>query len=143
MADSEDIRFEGACGLNTRTSKYVFSKWLPQKPFAAISRRAPSVVMAEAAPEDGSPVMGCKSGLIETLWHTYDISWADTSRISLCRIEGNPPFVHDRTCSTVNSFPQAHVDGMFADCHPYLNATASLSKCTFVECEAKFLYGRA
>ena len=82
--------------------------------------------MAEA-PEDGSPVMGCKSGSIETLWHTYDISWADTSRISLCRIEGNPPFGHDRTCSRVKSFPQAHVDGMFAGCHPYLNATVSLN----------------
>ena len=39
--------FEGACGLNTLTSKNVLCEEHPQNPSAAMSRRAPSSVLAE------------------------------------------------------------------------------------------------
>ena len=41
-------RLVGAWGLNTLTSKYVLSKFPPQTPFAAMSSRAPSCVLAVA-----------------------------------------------------------------------------------------------
>ncbi len=47
------------CGLKTLTSKYVRSNLPPQKPLAAMSRRAPSCTFEEA-PLSVSPVMGCR-----------------------------------------------------------------------------------
>ena len=40
--------FEGANGLNTLTSRNALSYVPPQKPFATMSRRAPSLVLAVA-----------------------------------------------------------------------------------------------
>ena len=38
---------DGACGLKTRTSRYVLSNRPPQKPLATTSRQAPSWVMKD------------------------------------------------------------------------------------------------
>ena len=50
-----------------------------------------------------SPVMGCRGGSVDTLWHTSDKRAAVKSLISLCLIDGYPPLGHDSACSTVNS----------------------------------------
>ena len=84
------LRFEVACGLKTLTSKKVRSYRLPQRPLAAMSRRAPSWVFADT-PDSCSLVMGCRCGSTLTSLHTSDIRLAVRSRISLCLIDGNPP----------------------------------------------------
>ena len=44
------LQFDLASWLKMRTSKYAVSCLLPQKPFALISRRAPSSVIADLGP---------------------------------------------------------------------------------------------
>ena len=92
---------EGACGLKTLTSKYVRSRRPPHNPFAAISKCAPSWVLAEVA-DKCSPEIGCRCGSVQTSLHTSDSRLAVRSLISLCLIEGNPPFGQDKACSTEN-----------------------------------------
>ena len=75
-----------------------------------MSSLAPSSVVAEA-PENVSPVMGCRCGSMHTSLQTSVIRLAMVSRISLCLIVGNPPFGQDRECSTVKCEPQAHCMG--------------------------------
>ena len=48
------------------------------------------------------------------------------SLMSLGRIEGYPPFRHDKVCSTVKGDPQAHAEGILCNDKPYRNARASL-----------------
>ena len=55
--------------VETGTSKYVLSNLPPQKPLAAMSRRAPSWTLDEAPVRD-SPVIGCNSGSIQTSLQT-------------------------------------------------------------------------
>ena len=61
-----------------------------------------------------SPVMGCKCGYVDTLWHTSDKRAAVKSLISLCLIDGYPPLRHDSTCSTEKWVLQAQFIGAFA-----------------------------
>ena len=48
------------------------------------------------------------------------------SLMSLCQIEGYPPFGHDKVCSTVKGDPQAHAEGVLCNGQPYRNARAYL-----------------
>ena len=48
------------------------------------------------------------------------------SRISLWRIDGNPPRGQFRACSTVNFLPQMQWEGRCAGCQPYRKHSASL-----------------
>ena len=48
------------------------------------------------------------------------------SRISLWRIDGNPPRGKFRACSTVNCLPQMQWEGRCAGCQPYRKHSASL-----------------
>ena len=48
------------------------------------------------------------------------------SRISLWRIDGNPPRGQFRACSTVNCLPQMQWEGRCAGCQPYRKHSASL-----------------
>ena len=80
--------FEGANGLNTLTSKNVLSYVPPQKPFATMSRRAPSWVFAVA-------LVSCS--LESATPEQISVGrWAVKSLISLCLIERYPPLGHDR-----------------------------------------------
>ena len=63
----------------------------PQKPFAAMSKWAPSCVI-EVALARVSPERGCRSGSTLTSWQTSVSRWAVRSRTSLCLKMGNPPF---------------------------------------------------
>ena len=87
--------FEGANGLNTLTSKNALSYVPPQKPFATMSRQAPSWVLAVAL-VSCSLESGCKVGSIATQEQISVNRWAVKSLISLCLIEGYPPLGHDR-----------------------------------------------
>ena len=111
MVESWVCLFEGAYGLKTLTSKNALSNLLPQKPSAAISNLAPSCLLADA-PDSASPVMGCRCGSMATLWQTSAMRLAVKSLVSLCRIDGKPPFAHDNACSTEKLVPQEHVVGM-------------------------------
>ena len=113
--DKQDCRWEGAWGLNTLTSKYVFSNRLTQKPMAAMSRRVPSCLLDEA-PVRISPVTGCSSDSVQTSLQTSVRRLAVKSRISLCLMEGKPPLGHDTACSMENLMPQLHVDGVRTGC---------------------------
>ena len=48
------------------------------------------------------------------------------SRISLWRIDGNPPRGQFRACSTVNCLPQMQWEGRCTGCQPYRKHSASL-----------------
>ena len=50
---------------------------------------------------------------------------AQCSRISLCLIEGKPPFGQERACSTENCVPRSQLTGVRYGCHPYLRHNAS------------------
>ncbi len=117
------MEFEGARGLNTRTSKKALSFREPQKPSAATSKRAPSELTVEAG--RFCPDTGFNVGSVQTLEHTSEIKDAVISLTSLWRKEGKPPFAHDKACSTENDLPQAHSTGTFDGIQPYLKATAS------------------
>ena len=94
-------------GLSVRESAWVENPDIKegslisatQSPFAAMSSLAPSCVLADA-PERCSPVMGCRCGSMQTSLHTSDRRLAVRSLISLCLIDGKPPFGQDKACST-------------------------------------------
>ena len=89
----------------------------PYSILAAMSRRAPGCVLA-LAPARFSPVTGNSSGSVQTLLQTSLRRSAVKSRISLCRMDGKPPFAHERACSTVKEEPQAHFEGSFLGVQP-------------------------
>ncbi len=68
----------------------------PYSILAAMSRRAPGCVLA-LAPARFYPVTGNSSGSVQTSLRRSAVK----SRISLCRMDGKPPFAHERACSTV------------------------------------------
>ena len=74
---------EGARGLNTLTSRYVFRIFPPQTPLADISKRAFSWLFAEA-PLSWSALTGCRLGSTHTSLHTSVRRDAVVSLISLC-----------------------------------------------------------
>ena len=92
------------------------SNWPPQKQLAAISSRAPSWAF-DVEHVRASPVTGCRSGSIYR--HRYRL------QISLCLMEGKPPFGHERVCSTENVALHPHIDGVCKGCQLYLRASAS------------------
>ena len=94
------------------------------KPLAVMSNRALSCEMVVACVSH-FPVMGCRCGSIETLWHTSDRSLPVRSQISLCLEIGKPPFGHDKAWSTENGLLQQQLAGRFCGCHPYCSAMAS------------------
>ena len=96
----------------------------PQKPLAAMSRCAPSWAL-EVAPMRTSPVIGCRSGSMQTSLQTSVRRLAVRSLISLCLMDGKPPFGQDRACSTKNLAPHPHVDGVCKGCQLYWRASAS------------------
>ena len=79
------MEFEGARGLNTRTSKKALSFREPQKPSAATSKRAPSELTVEAG--RFCPDTGFNVGSVQTLEHTSVIQYTDKVRIRRNRDE--------------------------------------------------------
>ncbi len=73
-------------------SKYVRSYRAPQNPLVEMSSLAPSCVL-EVACERTSPVRGSRSG---TSGQTSVKRLAVISLISLCLIDGKPPFGQDK-----------------------------------------------
>ena len=96
--------------MNIRTSENVLSNRPPQKPLAAMSSRAPSCAF-EVAPVRTFPVIGCRSGSMQTSLQTSVRTLAVRSLISLCLIDGKLPVGQDRACSTENLTPHPQVDG--------------------------------
>ena len=111
--------------LKTLTSKNARCRSLPQKLSAAMSSRAPSSRLAVLC-NNCSPVTGCRLGSVPTLWHTSIRKSAVISRISLWRIDGNPPRGQLKTCSTVNCLLHAQWDGRCGGRQPYRRQRASL-----------------
>ena len=95
----------------------------PQKPLAAMSRCAPSWEFEEALVRT-SPVRGCRSGSMQTSEQTVR-RFAVKSCISLCLMDGNPPFGHDKACTIENLVPHPHIEGDCSGCQLYLRARAS------------------
>ena len=118
--------FNGAWGLNTLTSTKVLSCLPPQKPFAAMSSQALSVVMAVRLAMV-SEESGWRSGSTHTSLQTSVIRVAVRSLISLWRIDGNPPREQERACSIVKFTPQTQFVAVFGGHHPYLRARASIN----------------
>lgn len=94
----------GSMWIEDANVKKCSFKRPPQKPFAAVSRRAPSWVF-EVALEKIFPDNGYSSGSMQTSLHTWVNRSAVKSLISLWRIEGKPPFGQDSACSTENLIP--------------------------------------
>ena len=124
--------------MNTRTSRKVLSCLPPQKPLAAMSSLAPSVVIADR-PDSTSLDTSCRSGSTWTSWHTSVSRFAVMSLISLCRMEGNPPRGQESTCSTVKLAPHSQLEGVRGGAHPYLKARASTKAplCKTKPCSSK------
>ena len=74
--------FDEAFGLKVFTSKKVFCAWLPENPFALMSRCASSSVVV-ACRRKVSPVSGCRSGSMAVSKQTSGMSVASRSWISL------------------------------------------------------------
>ena len=115
--------FNGAWGLNTRTSKNVLS-YAPPPP------RIHLLLCPTEHRLDDWPVKvtGCSPGSMLTSLQSLQTSVSSVavrSRISLCLIDGNPLLAQDRACSTVNLPPQAHIEGISDGVQPYLRARAS------------------
>ena len=94
----------------------------PQKPFAAMSvmhhlgslqRHLPTSHLSQAV-----SLAPCKISTMRVACKLHT---------SLCRIEGNPPLVQDRACSTENLLPQTHVEGISDGVQPYQRARAGFS----------------
>ena len=83
--------------MKTQTSKQVLLNLPPQKPLAAMSRRAPSWTLDEA-PVSDSPVIGCNYGSVQTSLHTSVRRLVVRSLISLCLIVGNPLLGQELEC---------------------------------------------
>jgi len=101
----------------------VLSYLPPQKPLAATSSLAPSVVFA-LRPES-LRLITCSSGSTWTLLQTSVKSTAVRSLISLWRSDGKPPRGHDSRCSTAKAAPHSQYVGGLVGAQPYRNAKAS------------------
>ena len=115
-----------AWGLNTRTSKNVFSYVPPPRIHLLLCptehriddwrwllsryHLVQAVVLVRC-------LHCCKPHAVSSV--------AVRSRISLCLIDGNPSLAQDRACSTVNLPPQTHIEGISDGVQPYLRARAS------------------
>ena len=100
-------RCEGVEDSNVCVSSLIS---LPHKPFAATSNRVLSCKLAEA-PDNFSPINGCRWSSIVTLLQTWDERDAVQSLILLCLCEGIPPIGHDCVCSTEDWWPQSRSSG--------------------------------
>ena len=69
-------------------------------------------------PVNSSSVTGWSSGSIHTSLHTSVRRVAVRSHISLCLIDGKPPLVHDKACSTEKEAPQAQFNGSLSGVQP-------------------------
>ena len=124
MLGSGQLLLEGAWGLKTFTSQRVLSCLPPQKPFTAMSSRAPSWILGEFELKV-SVDKGYRSGSVLTLWHTSVSKLAVRSLISLrCRI-GKPPLGQVKAWSIVNLVPHSQFEGVRLRDQPYLRAIAS------------------
>ena len=123
MLSSGQLLLEGAWGLNTLTSQRVLSCLPPQKPFTAMSSRAPSWVLVEFKLKV-SVDKGCRSGSVLTSWHTSVSKLAVRSLISCHRI-GKPPLGQVKAWSIVNLVPHSQFEGVRLKGQPYLRAIAS------------------
>ena len=110
--------------MNTQTSRKVLSYLPLQKPLAALSSLAPSVVIAVRL-DSTSLDISYRLGSTWTSWHTSVSRFAVISLISLCRMEGNPPRGQERTCSTMKLAPHSQLEGVRVVTHPYLKARVS------------------
>ena len=110
--------------MKIRTSKYVLSNQPPQKPLAAMSRHASSWVLA-VAPARTPPVIGCRSGSMQTSLQTSGRRLAVRFLISLCLMGGKPPLGQNRACCTENLAPHPQVDGVFRGGQLYQRTIAS------------------
>ena len=70
---------------------------------------------------------GCKDGSSHTSWHTSRL--AVTSRMLLCLIETNPPFLRDNACCSENVMPHSQNSGVLESCHPYRIRIRSQNNC--------------
>ena len=111
MLDSGQLLLEGAWGLKTLTSQRVLSCLPPQKPFTAMSSRAPSWVLVEFRLKVSFD-KGCRSGSVLTSWHTSVSKLAVRSLISLCRRIGKPPLEQVKAWSIVNLVPHSQFEGV-------------------------------
>ena len=89
-----------------------------------MSRRTP-VCASAVGPVRTSFVTGWSSGSMVTSWHTSVRRVAVRFLISLCLIDGKPPFAQERACLTEKKKPQAHLVGSLSGVQPYRNARAS------------------
>ena len=85
-----------------------------------------TIWVLEVAPVRASLVIGCRSDSMQTSPHTSVSRLAVRSLISLCLMDGKPPFGQDRACSTENLAPHPHVDGMCKGCQLYRRGTVSI-----------------
>ena len=81
------VRLVDACGLNTVTSKYAHCLSLPLKSWALTLGLVLSSTLVVLC-GDVSPVSGSGGGSTLTFAQNMESSWAVTSWIRLCQIEG-------------------------------------------------------
>ena len=95
---SEGKRLLSVCGGMWVEHPYVeICPYKPASPEAISSAiQSGSIFGVSGAPARSSPVIGCKWDSIETSWHTSDNQPPMLSRISLCGIEGKPPFGQEK-----------------------------------------------
>ncbi len=115
--DSLRVGVSVGCGVWVKYPNIKKGNLSKEPPHTAMSRRAPGCVLA-LAPARFSPVTGNSSGSVQTLLLTSLRRSAVKSRISLCRMDGKPPFAHERACSTVKEEQQAHFEGSFFEVQP-------------------------
>ena len=104
-----DVRFEGANGLITLTSKNALSNLPPQKLLAAMSRLELSSV-AVLWVVNVSPERRCRRGYTLMSWQMSVRRSDIRARTSLCRHMVSPPEGHERVCS-VEVVPHTHSQG--------------------------------
>ena len=90
-SSSTCLQLEGACELNTLTSKNALLLLLSQKFWAFTSNLAPSSVLVLLCGKV-SPVSGCRAGSMVTLGQTSVRNCASKSLMQLCGIDGIAPF---------------------------------------------------
>ena len=86
-------QFDWALGLNTLTSRNAFSNLPPQKPYTAMSKQAPSSVIADRC-NIASPQSDCSC--CETQWgerhHSFIVQGKPTSSVGNAVSQVNAPF---------------------------------------------------
>ena len=79
---------------------------------------------------------------MHTLLQTSDKRFAVRSLISLCLMEGNPPFGQDKACSTEKLVPQSQLVGARSGSQPYRRHRAS-RKALLCKVKENSITGRA